>query len=451
MISKNARTFLNSLVKQKVRRGGALLRVQLALELPPGDHGDVLVVALQPEVIGPRQARGGRGRSGTPMVDPVAAPRGARGLEAVLRPLPDMMMAIARPADTTAVLRIAVKLTENPVHPATIGTPADLVLVRAAPGPHPVDKVAAGADAVRQGREGGGGAVADVAVPRARVRRPAEVFHDTLLVATVAPATPAAAIAAPGVKPVLVSFHAVESVAPLALGIVLAEVARRPDVGNIVTRGQGGTQMHDDGEQPVVVLRGRQGLAAVVRVRRHALGAEAVHGERRRDEVVDLGHEGRLARGRREPLQLQHHHLRQQLVLHRPLSLVQPRALGTQVLVVFPQRLRRHDLLEEEVDNGRGCTSAAPGSTPVTVATAAVLLDAPVAHRLGEVVVERQRDVDVGELLGPICARLALETLRPKHCFPNEIFSDKVGQVLRHVGHLGLGGGRRRPRGQPRS
>ena len=65
---------------------------------------------------------------------------------------------------------------------------------------------------------------------------------------------------------------------------------------------------------------------------------EAVHGEGSGNKVVDLRHVRRFIGGCREALELQNQYFGQQLVLNGPLGLVQSRAFGAQILVVFPQR-----------------------------------------------------------------------------------------------------------------
>ena len=91
------------------------------------------------------------------------------------------------------------------------------------------------------------------------------------------------------------------------------------DVGDVVAGGETSTEMHDDCIEAVAMF----GRAAVGRRRspagsrggclgvRHALGAEAVEGERRGKVVVDLGHVALGgAGGGGEPLQLQDEDLR---------------------------------------------------------------------------------------------------------------------------------------------
>lgn len=74
--------------------------------------------------------------------------------------------------------------------------------------------------------------------------------------------------------------------------------------------------MHDDGVETVMMLR------LLLAARLETFCTKAVHAQRGRDIVVDLGHVVLVA-GRREPFQLQHHDAGKDFILNRTLRLIQ--------------------------------------------------------------------------------------------------------------------------------
>lgn len=106
--------------------------------------------------------------------------------------------------------------------------------------------------------------------------------------------------------------------------------------------------MHNDCVKPVVVFSWLFSADGG-----ETFGAEAVHVQRRRDVVIDLGHVV-LVPVRRKAFQLENHDTREHLVLYRPLGLVQPRALGAPIFVVLPEGLLGENLPQEQGHDGGG-------------------------------------------------------------------------------------------------